>query len=153
PPPRSAARRIAASGPDAAAGAVYTAAVGRGQIRPPSPSPPPQWPWASPGGTDAAGTAPAVAMRALALLVALLLVATSVSRAAPEPTRGLTGLTTIAVDVELDASQTPVSPLELTRRIDARLRVLAPALTLDPASVNRLRLTVFVRPYSATALR
>jgi len=92
-------------------------------------------------------------MRALALLVALLLVATSVSRAAPEPTRGLAGLTTIGVDVELDASQTAVSPLELTRRIDARLRVLAPTLTLDPASSNRLRLTVFVRPYSATALR
>lgn len=92
-------------------------------------------------------------MRALALLGALLLVATCASRAAPEPTRGVTGLTTIGVDVELDASQTTVSPLELTRRIDARLRVLAPALIVDRASPSRLRLTVFVRPYSATALR
>lgn len=92
-------------------------------------------------------------MRALALSVALLVVLTCESLAAAEPARGLAGLTTIGVDVELDPSQTSLSSVELTRRIDARLRAAAPALTLDPASPARLRLTVVVRPYGATALR
>lgn len=92
-------------------------------------------------------------MRALALSVALLLAPTSTSLAAADPAPSLAGLTTIGVDVELDPSQTSLSPVELTRRIDARLRAAAPALTLDPASPARLRLTVFVRPYGATALR
>src|SRR5262245_9761791 len=92
-------------------------------------------------------------MRALALSVALLLALTCESLAAADPARSLAGLTTIGVDVDLDPSQTSLSPEELTRRIDVRLRAAAPALTLDPASPSRLRLTVFVRPYGATALR
>jgi len=92
-------------------------------------------------------------MKALALSVALLLAATSVSLAAAEPARGLAGLTTIGVDVELHPSQESLSSEQLARRIAARLREAAPALTLDPASPARLRLTVVVRPYSATALR
>jgi len=39
------------------------------------------------------------------------------------------------------------------RQIDSRLRAAAPALTLDPASMSRLRFSVLVRPYNATALR
>ena len=92
-------------------------------------------------------------MAALALSVVLLLAATSVSLATAEPARGLAGLTTIGVDVELDPSQESLSSEQLARRIDARLRAAAPALTLDPASPTRLRLTVKVRPYGATALR
>jgi len=92
-------------------------------------------------------------MRALALVGAFLLAATSVSAADAEPARGLAGLATIGVDVELDPSQTSLSSAELMRRIDSRLRTAAPALTLDPASSSRLRFSVVVRPYSATALR
>jgi len=92
-------------------------------------------------------------MRALALSVALLLAPASPGSAAADPARSLAGLTRIGVDVELDPSQTSLSPEELTRRIDARLRAAATALTLDPASPARLRLTVLVRPYGATALR
>jgi hypothetical protein len=84
-------------------------------------------------------------MAALAFWVALLLAA--------EPARGLAGLTTLGVDVDLDSSQDSLSSEQLARRIDARLRTAAPALTLDPASPVRLRLTVAVRPYSATTLR
>src|SRR5262245_48624902 len=90
-------------------------------------------------------------MRALALSVALLLASTSASLAA-EPAPSLAGLTTIGVDVELDPSQTSLSSEQLARQIDARLRA-APGLTLDHASPARLRLTVLVRPYGATALR
>ncbi|HKC42218.1 MAG TPA: hypothetical protein VKC64_00220, partial [Burkholderiales bacterium] len=61
-------------------------------------------------------------MRALALVGALLLAATSVSVAPAEPARGLAGLATIGVDVELDPSQTSLSSAELMRRIDSRLR-------------------------------
>jgi hypothetical protein len=92
-------------------------------------------------------------MRALALSVALLLAPTFTNLAAADSARSLAGLTTIGVDVELDPSQTSFSSEELTRRIGARLRAAAPTLTLDPASPARLRLTVFVRPYGATALR
>ena len=92
-------------------------------------------------------------MASLALSVALLLAATSVSLAAAEPARGLGGLTTIGVDVELDPSQESLSSEQLARRINARLREAAPTLTVDPASSARLRLTVGVRPYSATSLR
>jgi len=92
-------------------------------------------------------------MAALALSLALLLAVTSVRPAAGEPARGLAGLTTIGVDVELDPSQESLSSEQLARRIDARLRAAVPGLTLDPASPARLRLTVVVRPYGATALR
>ena len=91
-------------------------------------------------------------MRALALVV-VLLAATSPNAAAAEAARGLAGLTTIGVDVELDPSQTSFSSAQLMRQIDSRLRAAAPALTIDPASSSRLRFSVLVRPYSATALR
>jgi hypothetical protein len=92
-------------------------------------------------------------MAALAFSVAFLLAAMSASPATAEPARGLAGLTTLGVDIDLDASQDSLSSEQLARRIDARLREAAPALTLDPASPARLRLTVAVRPYSATTLR
>jgi hypothetical protein len=92
-------------------------------------------------------------MLALTLSVALLLTAAWVSDSPAEPVPALAGLTAIGVDVELDPSQESLSSGELARRIEARLRAGAPALSLDPASPTRLRLTVRVRPYNATALR
>jgi hypothetical protein len=92
-------------------------------------------------------------MAALAFSVALLLAVMSASPATAEPARGLAGLTTLGVDVDLDSSQDSLSSEQLARRIDARLRAAAPGLTLDPASPARLRLTVAVRPHSATTLR
>jgi len=92
-------------------------------------------------------------VKALVLSVALLLDAPSVGRATAEPVPALAGLTTIGVDVELHPSQESLSSRELASRIEGRLRAAAPGLTLDPASPSRLRLTVLVRPYSATALR
>jgi hypothetical protein len=92
-------------------------------------------------------------MKALALAAALLLAAPSVGRATAEPARALAGITSIGVDVELDPSQDSLSSGELAQRIETRLRAAAPDVTLDPASTTRLRLTVRVRPYNATALR
>jgi len=91
-------------------------------------------------------------MAALALSVALLL-ASFAGQATAGPAPALAGVTTIGVDVELDPSQESLSSEELRHRIEARLRAAAPGLTLDPASPTRLRLTVQVRPYNATALR
>jgi len=85
--------------------------------------------------------------------VVVLLAATSPNAAAAEAVRGLAGLTMIGVDVELDPSQTSFSSAQLMRQIDSRLRAAAPTLTIDPASSSRLRFSVLVRPYSATALR
>ena len=90
-------------------------------------------------------------MEVLALSVALLFVAPSVATA--EPASALAGVVTIGVDVELHPSQESLSPEKLAHRIETRLRAAAPALTVDPASPTRLRLTVLVRPYNATALR
>jgi hypothetical protein len=92
-------------------------------------------------------------MEVLALSVALLLAAPSVAQATADPTSALAGVTTIGVDVELHPSQESLSPAQLAHRIETRLRAAAPALTVDPASPTRLRLTVLVRPYNATALR
>jgi hypothetical protein len=92
-------------------------------------------------------------MPALALSVALLLAAASTGQPRAEAAPALAGLTTIGVDVELDPSQEALSPRALAQRIEARLREAAPALSLDAASPARLRLTVLVRPYDATALR
>jgi hypothetical protein len=92
-------------------------------------------------------------MGVLVLSVALLLAAPSVAQATAEPASALAGVTTIGVDVELHPSQESLSPEQLARQIESRLRAAAPALTVDPASPTRLRLTVRVRPYNATALR
>ena len=92
-------------------------------------------------------------MGVLVLSVALLLAAPSVAQAPAEPASALAGVTTIGVDVELHPSQESLSPEQLARQIESRLRAAAPALTVDPASPTRLRLTVRVRPYNATALR
>jgi hypothetical protein len=92
-------------------------------------------------------------MELLALSVALLLAAPSVAHATADPASALAGVTTIGVDVELHPSQESLSPEQLAHRIETRLRAAAPALTVDPASPTRLRLTVRVRPYNATALR
>jgi len=92
-------------------------------------------------------------MGVLVLSAALLLAAPSVAQATTEPASALAGVTTISVDVELDPSQESLSPEQLAHRIEIRLRAAVPALTVDPASPTRLRLTVLVRPYNATALR
>jgi len=92
-------------------------------------------------------------MTASALTLLLALVAGLVRAAAAEPAHALAGLGTIGVDVELDSSQESLSAERLARRIHARLSEGAPALTLGPVSRDRLRLTVAVRPYSATTLR
>jgi len=92
-------------------------------------------------------------MKALALSAALLLAAPSVGQATAEPVRALAGITSIGVEVELDPSQDSLSSGDLAQRIETRVRAAAPALTVDPASPTRLRLTVRVRPHNATALR
>jgi hypothetical protein len=92
-------------------------------------------------------------MAARTLVLLCVLVAGLSRPAAAEPARPLAGLGTVGVDVELDASQESLSAERLARRIYARLSESAPALIFDPAARDRLRLTVAVRPYSATTLR
>jgi hypothetical protein len=89
--------------------------------------------------------------RALALLCAL---AAGLScPAAAEPSGALAGLVVVGVDVDLAASQESLSAEQLTHRIRARLREGAPALTLDAAARDRLRLGVAVQPHGASTLR
>ncbi len=92
-------------------------------------------------------------MTASTLTLFFLFVAGLVRPAAAEPARSLAGLSTIGVNVDLDPSQESLSAERLAQRIQARLSEGAPALTLGPVGRDRLRLTVAVRPYGATALR
>ena len=57
----------------------------------------------------------------------------------------------VTVDVEHPVEGVPADALE--RRLAAFVLASAPALTLDAASPDRLRLTVTVRPHSSAALR
>ena len=59
----------------------------------------------------------------------------------------------IAVSVEMEHPVEATAVDALERRLNAFLVDLAPALTLDAASPDHLRLTVAVRPYSSSALR
>jgi hypothetical protein len=92
-------------------------------------------------------------MAARATALALLLTAVCVSPAAAEPARALGGLARVAVDVRLHPAQTGLSVEQLARRVSTRLGELTPALTVDPASSDRLDLDVAVRRHGASALR
>jgi hypothetical protein len=59
----------------------------------------------------------------------------------------------LAVVVDLEHPVTGADGDDLGRRLAAFLAAQGPAVALDAASPDRLRLTVSVRPYSSTALR
>lgn len=59
----------------------------------------------------------------------------------------------IAVSVDMEHAVEGTAADALERRLTAFLVDLAPALTLDAASPDRLRLTVSVRPHSSSDLR
>jgi hypothetical protein len=65
----------------------------------------------------------------------------------------LDGVGRIGVGVEMEQAVEGVAAEVLERRLTAFVGDLGPALTLDAASPDRLRLTVSVRPHSSTALR
>jgi hypothetical protein len=92
-------------------------------------------------------------MRVRAQAVALLLAVASVSPAAAEPPRALGGLARVGVDVRLNPAPTGLSVEQLSLRVSTRLSDLAPSLTIDPASSDRLDLDVAVRRHGASALR
>jgi hypothetical protein len=92
-------------------------------------------------------------MTARAPALALLLAAACVNPAAADPVRALGGMARVGVDVRLDPVQTALSVEQLSRRVSTRLGELAPTLTVDPASRDRLDLDVAVRRHGASALR
>lgn len=65
----------------------------------------------------------------------------------------LAGVVQLAISVDLEHPVKGAPPGELGRRVEAFLAELRPPIALDPASTDRLRLTVAVRPYSSSALR
>src|SRR5688572_23871187 len=73
--------------------------------------------------------------------------------ASPAAADVLDGVARIAVSVDIEQAVDGVAAEVLERRVVAFVLELAPALTLDAASSDRLRLTVSVRPHSSTALR
>ncbi len=72
---------------------------------------------------------------------------------APAAAGDLDGVVRIAVSVDMEHPVEGTAADALERRLIAFLTDLAPALTLDAASPDRLRLTVSVRPHSSSALR
>jgi hypothetical protein len=73
--------------------------------------------------------------------------------AAPAATPALDDITRLALDVELEHQVETVSTHDLRRRLVGLVTARRPAIALDAASTDRLRLTVAVRPYSSAALR
>jgi hypothetical protein len=65
----------------------------------------------------------------------------------------LDGVVRIGVSVDMEQPLEGVAADALQQRLAASVPDLAPGLTVDAASTDRLRLTVSVRPYSSTALR
>ena len=88
--------------------------------------------------------------RLLALFIGSMLLFVVVAPAAAGVLDGVVRIA-VSVDVEHPVEGTAADALE--RRLTAFLVDLAPALTLDAASPDRLRLTVAVRPHSSSALR
>jgi hypothetical protein len=72
---------------------------------------------------------------------------------APAAAGVLDGVVRIAVSVDMEHPVEGTEADALERRLSAFLVEIAPALTLDAASPDRLRLTVTVRPHSSAALR
>jgi len=73
--------------------------------------------------------------------------------ASPAAANVLDGVVRIAVRVDMEHAVDGVAAEVLERRVVAFVVELAPALTVDAASSDRLRLTVSVRRHSSTALR
>src|SRR5688500_14041687 len=72
---------------------------------------------------------------------------------APAAAGVLDGVVRLAVSVDMEHPVKGTAADALERRLTAFLVDLAPALTLDAASPDRLRLIVTVRPHSSSALR
>jgi hypothetical protein len=71
----------------------------------------------------------------------------------PAASGGLADLTRIAVSVHMAHPVEDVSGAELEARLAAFVAALAPPVALDPASPDRLRLTIDVRARDSSALR
>jgi hypothetical protein len=89
--------------------------------------------------------------RSCALVITLLALTVAVTPAAAASFLGDVDRLATSVDVEHPVDGAPAD--ELRRRLAAFLAALRPPIALDPASPDRLRLTVAVRPYSSSALR
>lgn len=72
---------------------------------------------------------------------------------APATAGVLDAVTRIAVSVEMEHPLQGTAPEALEGRLAGFVASLTPAVTLDAASPDRLRLTVTVRPHSSSALR
>lgn len=72
---------------------------------------------------------------------------------APAAAGVLDGVVRIAVSVEVEHPVEGIAADALERRLTALLVAVAPALSVDSASPDRLRLTITVRPHSSSALR
>jgi len=91
-----------------------------------------------------------VVVRAAALVAAVGLAAVT---AAAERWDGLHGLTRVAVEVTFSPNHPDLSADEVKKRVAEALRRTQPAPAVDPASSDRLHLTVAVRSYSSSDLR
>jgi hypothetical protein len=88
-----------------------------------------------------------VAAQANVLVVTLLAVAVSVSA------QGLAGVRRVSLAVDVQHAVDALSPEDLLARLEEGVRQAEPAMRVDEAATDRLRLVVSVRPVSATALR
>jgi hypothetical protein len=91
-----------------------------------------------------------VIVQAAALVAVLGLVAGATGA---ERWDGLRALARVAVEVTFSPNHPDLSTDELKKRVEEAVRRAQPAPAVDPASADRLHLTVAVRSYSSSDLR
>ena len=90
----------------------------------------------------------------LALPIALmLLLALDEPAPAAERWEALQSLPRVAVEITFSPNHPDLTAEEVRRRVEEALRRAHPAPAVDPASADRLRLTISVRSYSTSDLR
>ena len=88
-----------------------------------------------------------------ALPIALMLLLAPGEPAAAERWEALQSLPRVAVEITFSPNHPDLTAEEMRRRVEEALRRAHPAPAVDPASADRLRLTISVRSYSTSDLR
>ena len=87
------------------------------------------------------------------LIVTALVVGAALGMGPGAAAQGLAGLRRVSLAVDLQHPIDTLSVEDLLARLEEGLRLTEPAMSVNDSATDRLRLTIAVRPVSATSLR
>ena len=99
------------------------------------------------------GDAGRSAIRRALAVVAVLVVGAALGTSAAASAQGLAGLRRVSLAIDLQYPIDTLSVEDLLGKLEEGLRQTEPAMSVNESAADRLRLTIAVRPLSATALR